>query len=471
MTAAVRTEFGMKKRISAALVGGVVSGVLAIVMAPAASAQGSGAYSGPDFRQIVQHAKERVFPAVVYIKVVSETTEGGKRQTFEGSGSGVIVSPIGEVITNWHVIDKAVEVRCLLSDGRHFDAEIIGSDQDTDLALIQLELDEASGSIPYASLGDSEVMEEGDFVMAMGAPWGLNRSVSIGIISCKRRFLEGVSEYSLYFQTDAAINPGNSGGPLVNTIGEVIGINSRGMSGAADNMGFAIPSATVALLIDQLRDGEVQWTWTGLQLQPLRDFNRDIYFKGEEGVIVSETDPDSPARRAGIKQDDRILAVNGSPLNALTEEDLPSVRRLLGLLPNGEPAEFVLQRGLETFSVSLTPREKGEVEGEELALPRWDFAVKEINQFDNPEQYWYKKSGVFVFGVKWPGNAGSAGLQQGDILLRVGGEKVETLQDVKRVHAEAIENIESKSKVILQVLRGGLMRQIVLDFARDYERR
>jgi serine protease Do len=243
------------------------------------------------------------------------------------------------------------------------------------------------------------------------------------------------------------------------------------MSGFADNMGFAIPSATVSLLVDQLREGKVQWTWTGLQLQPLRDFNRDIYFDGEEGVIVSETDPDSPARRAGIKQDDRILAVNGAPLNALTEEDLPAVRRRLGLLPNGEPAEFVVQRGLETFALELTPREKGEVEGEELALPRWDFSVKEINQFDNPEQYWYKKQGVFVFGVKWPGNASSAGLQQGDILIRVGQEKVETLEDVKRIHAEAIENIDSRTKVILQILRGGLTRQVVLDYARDYERR
>jgi serine protease Do len=141
-----------------------------------------------DFRQIVQRATEEVFPAVIYIKCVRETHESGKRLSQEITGSGVIVSPDGEALTNWHVIDKAISIRCQLADGRPMRATLVGSDQDLDVALIRLQRgDEAP--LPTARLGASALLREGDFVMAMGAPWGLNRSVSIGIISCARRYL------------------------------------------------------------------------------------------------------------------------------------------------------------------------------------------------------------------------------------------------------------------------------------------
>jgi serine protease Do len=173
-----------------------------------------------DFRRVVQQAKDKVFPAVVFIKCLRESHESGKKLTEEVSGSGVLVSAEGEVLTNWHVVDKAVDVRCLLSDGRWFDATIVGSDKDTDLAMVRLNKKD-SDEVPTARIGDSRQLREGDFVMAMGAPWGLSRSVSIGIISCTRRFLPDSSEYSLWLQTDASICPGNSGGPLVNTDGLV----------------------------------------------------------------------------------------------------------------------------------------------------------------------------------------------------------------------------------------------------------
>ncbi|MBN2447962.1 MAG: trypsin-like peptidase domain-containing protein, partial [Phycisphaerae bacterium] len=252
-----------------------------------------------DFRSIVRTAKDRVFPAVVFVKCIQENLEGGKRESNEVSGSGVLISADGEMITNWHVVDKATEVRCLLYDGRAMEAKVIGSDKDTDLALLKLGTSDGE-SMPYASLGDSTQLVEGDFVMAMGAPWGLSRSVSIGIISCTRRYLPENSEYSLWLQSDCAISPGNSGGPLVNTAGEVIGITSRGAMQGGD-MGFAIPSETVRIITDSIREhGFVNWTWYGLQLQPLHDFNRNIYFEGKDGVIVSGTDPESPARHAGL---------------------------------------------------------------------------------------------------------------------------------------------------------------------------
>ncbi len=423
-----------------------------------------------DFREVIRSAKDKVFPALVFIRAIREGYESGEKKHQEVGGSGVLIDAKGELLTNWHVVEKASEVRCLLTDGRHFDAEVVGTDKDTDLALVRLRKAEAAGPLPCATLGDSSRLQEGDFVMAMGAPWGLSRSVSIGVIACVRRFLPESSEYSLWLQTDASISPGNSGGPLVNTDGEVIGLNTRGMFFGGD-LGFAVPAETIAFVVEQLRaHGRVDWSWTGLQLQALRDFNRNIYFDGDEGVIVTATDPESPARRAGFQDRDRILAANDKPLNALTEEDLPAGRRALGLLPKGQPARFRVQRGGETLSLELTPRAKGKVEGDERELRRWDLTIRTINQFDNPDLYYYQTEGVFVYGVKSPGNAATADLSVGDIVLKIDGQDVKTLADVEAIHKRSLENIERKPRIRFTVMRNGLTRQIVLDFSRDYKR-
>ena len=431
---------------------------------------GEGVLAGLDFRKVVSEAKAKVFPAVVYIRCLRESRESGKKITQEVSGSGVVISASGEVVTNWHVIHKASKVRCLLYDGSALSARVVGKDKDTDLALLQLEMPKGAKLLPFAKFGDSSKLREGDFVMAMGAPWGLNRSVSIGIVSCTRRYLPGSSEYSRWLQTDAAINPGNSGGPLVNTAGQIVGINTRGASGGS-GLGFSVPSLNVQFVVSQLRKhGKVAWTWTGLQLQPLKDFNRENYFKGSDGVIVAATDPDSPAREAGIKPSDRILAVNGKAISALREEDVPAVRRLLGLLPKNKPAKLTVRRlGKETV-VTITPRAKGKVEGDELDCPRFDFTVKAINQFATPQLYFQRKQGVYVFGVKRPGNASTARLRTKDIILRVDGKKVTTLDEMKAVHKALIANVDTKHRVQLVVLRSGLMQLIALDFLRDYER-
>jgi len=311
-------------------------------------------------------------------------------------------------------------------------------------------------------------LKEGDFVMAMGAPWGLSRSVSLGIIACTKRYLPSASEYSIWLQTDASISPGNSGGPLVNTDGEVIGINTRGVT-EAGTVGFTVPSTTITPAIEQLRkSGKISWSWSGLHFQPLKDFARNIYFDGSNGVIVADTDPDSPARRAGVQARDRILSVNGKPVAAITDEDLPDIRRLFGLLPVSTPVTVEILRGTEHVSASFTPRDKGRVEGEEVALARWDMSVKTINQFDNPELYFQKKEGVFIYGFKAPGNAASAGLQRQDILLKVNDKTVNTLEELKAAHAETVKNVADKPRIVLTILRNGLMRQEVLDISRDY---
>ncbi len=424
-----------------------------------------------DFRQIVQRAKDRVFPAVVYIKCLRESYESGRRITEEVAGSGVIITAAGEVLTNWHVVDRAVEVRCLLLDGRALTARVVGTDKDTDLALLQLNLPDDDAGVPFAAMGSSPDLREGDFVMAMGAPWGMNRSVSIGIISCTERYLPDHSEYTHWLQTDAAISPGNSGGPLVDTAGRIVGINTRGVMVGGDT-GFAIPSDIVGLIVGRLREhGKANWTWTGLQLQPLRDFDRDIFFEGDRGVIVAGTDPHSPARHAGLLGQDRILRINGRPVTGLTDESLPAVRRRLGLLPPDQEVTLDLLRRGEAMTLTFTPRDKGDVEGEELDCPRWNMTVKTINRFDNPDLYFHRAAGVYIFGVKYPGNASSAGLQEQDILLNIDGQDVTDLADVRRLYAGAVENVRRKHRVVVSVLRNGLMRQVVLDFSRDYEQR
>lgn len=426
--------------------------------------------AGLDFREVVQKAKDKVFPAVVFIKAVTENHESGRKMSQEVAGSGVIISPKGEMLTNWHVVDKAVEIRCLLYDGQTLTATVVGTDKDTDLALLQLKLPPGAKPLPYAELGDSTKLKEGDFVMAMGAPWGLSRSVSIGIISCTSRLLQGTSEYSLWLQTDASISPGNSGGPLVNTEGNVIGINTRGTRSGGD-MGFAIPAETINHIVAQLREsGKVNWSWMGLQLQPLKDFDKNIYFEGKDGVIVAETDPESPARRAGIQQRDRIVKIAGKPVTAMWAEDLPALNRELGLLPKHTPVEIEVLRGDKTIPITLSPREKGKVEGEELDCPRWDMTLKAINQFDNPDLYFYRKAGVFAYGVKSPGNAGNAGLRSQDIILQIDGKEVTTLEQVKAIHKEAINNVSRKYRVSINVLRNGMMVPLVVDFSRDYEK-
>ena len=423
-----------------------------------------------EFREVINSAKARVFPAVVFIKCVSENFDSGKKVTQEASGSGVLISSTGELLTNWHVVDKAVQVRCLLYDGQALDARVVGADKDTDLALVQLELPDAAPPLPYAHLGDSSALSEGHFVMAMGAPWGLSRSISLGIVSCTRRFLPGTSEYSLWLQTDASISPGNSGGPLVDTAGEVIGINARGMMAGGD-MGFAIPAETIREVLPQLRKhGKVEWSWTGLQLQPIKDFNRNVYFDGTEGVVVADTDPESPARQAGIQPRDRVMSVGGKPVNALMEEDLPGVRRLIGLLPKDAAVKVELHRDGKPMAVELTPREKGTVQGEELDCPRWDLTLKAINQFETPDLFFHRKKGVFVNGVKFPGNAGTAGLQGRDIVVRIDNKPVGTLEEAKTLHKTALENEDGDSRVLFTVLRNGLMKQVVLDYSRDHAR-
>ncbi len=425
-----------------------------------------------DFREVVNLARQKAFPSVVYLHCVIENFERGERQRTTAAGSGVIISTDGEVMTNWHVVDHAVEVRALLNDGRAFPVEIIGSDKDTDLALVRLKLP-AGETVTPLEVSDDDALQEGDFVMALGAPWGLNRSVSFGIISCARRFLPETSEYNTWIQTDAAISPGNSGGPLVDTRGRIVGINTRGIL-YGGNTGFAVPANMVRLVAPRLRaagKAGANWTWVGVRLQPLRDFQRNVYFEGDAGAIVTHTDENSPAREAGLRTQDRLIRVNDTPVTALMEEDLPAVRLMLALLPTDKSARFTILRDGAEQTLTVHPRAKGLVQGEEFTCPRWDFTVKAINQFEVPDLHFQCNNGVYVSGIRAPGNASGSGLQIRDIIVSINGLDVTTVAEVRELHRKTIAALESGKgarRLVMSVLRNNQRLQIVIDITRDY---
>ncbi len=427
-----------------------------------------------DFRQVIADAKREVFPSVVFLMPIAERFEGGKAEKAQVAGSGVIISPEGEVITNWHVVDKAVEIRCLLFDGRSFRAKILGVDKDTDLAL--LKIDAPAGTVfPVARLGESRSLEEGQFVMAMGAPWGLSRSVSMGILSCVNRFLPGQGGgYNLWLQTDASINPGNSGGPLVDTSGRVVGINSLG-SLIGGNLAFAIPSDTVKYVADRLRrDGRVIRAWTGIHLQPLKDFERNIFYEGDTGVLIAGVDPDSPADKAGIGVGQLLVAVDGKPVRGINHEDIPGINQLLAELPAGRAARFTLRPGARRLDagadreVTLTPMEKGGVEGADFDCRRWNMTVKTINEFATPMLHFFKQRGVYIQGVKYPGNAETAGLRAGDIILEIDGVAVDSLEKCREIYETVVGDALREKKVVFTIMRAGLRNYHVLDYAPRY---
>ena len=424
---------------------------------------------GQDFREVIQRAKDRVFPTLVYIRVVREALDEGKDSKQVVSGSGVVISPDGELLTNHHVVDKATEIRCQLSDGSAYTAKVLGSDKDLDVALVKLEC--PSNAPPFASAELSpDAMSIGDVVLALGAPWGLARSVTMGIISCTDRYLEACGPYTLWYQTDASIAPGNSGGPLVDTRGRVVGLNTRGT--LVGGQAFTIPSPTISEVLPRLRKfGNAHWAWFGLNFQPLHDFNRNMIFPHTNGVIIAGTDAGGPAQQAGLKSNDRLVSVDGVPTDVLNHEDLPALERRLGRLPFDKEVEFAVVRGESNLVFRLAPREKGRVEGVEKAFERWGFTAKEINRFSNPDlAFFAENGGVFVSAVAWDGNAWSAELKEKDIILSWNGKPVKTVAQLEKIYADALRDLPGTYKANLVVLRRGRRMPLVLNYLEDTEK-
>ncbi len=422
----------------------------------------------PDFRDTVSEATSAVFPSLVYVRVITEDHYDGKLEKVQASGSGVVITGDGELLTNHHVVDRASRIRCQLSDGRSYDAEVVGKDKDLDIALLKLAA--PSGTVFSAASLSDRWLDVGEVVLSMGAPWGLARSVSLGIVSCNDRYLEGAGDYTLWYQTDAAISPGNSGGPLVDTRGEVVGINARGVS--YGDQGFTIPSATILELLPSLRaHGDAHWAWFGIDWQPLRDFDKDISFDAPDGVIVAGTDPQGPARAAGLEPNDRVVAIDGDPVTARFREDIPALNRGLARRAFDQPVRFDYVRDGATNQVSIAPRRKGEVEGKEVEFKRWGFTAKEVNRFDTPDlAFFAPDGGVFVSSVSWDGNADNAGLKRRDIVKKIGVREVKAMAELQAAYDEAVANLAKTTQVGVDVLRGGRPMHFILNYRNDPEK-
>ncbi len=423
-----------------------------------------------DLRQVISRAKSEVFPALIFVKPIVEDYGSGEKKQQEVFGSGVIISADGYAVTNWHVVDKAVTINCVLCDKRQVPTELIGSDRDTDLALLKLPTPAEGAPYPCARLADGTTLQEGDFVMALGSPFGFQRSISLGIVSNAERYLGFETEYKFntWIQTDAAINPGNSGGPLIDTQGRIVGINTLGVSGTG--LGFSIPAFMVKDIVARLKqNGRVIRAYTGLRLQAIRDFYSNTFLDSDHGVLVTGVEENSPAAAAGIKSGDILLTIGGTPVEGTYAEMLPEIWRRLADLPADKPAPLQLRRGSQTLQVNVTPEDKGRLEGEDCDCRRWNMTLKEINKYRTPSLYYLTPKGVYIQGTKYPGNAASAGLARQDIVVKIDNKTVETIADVKKVYEQIMQDQQREKKVMFEVLRSGLRKWIVLDYRRDYE--
>jgi S1-C subfamily serine protease len=400
----------------------------------------------------------------VFVRPVQEDLSAGERRRVEVFGSGVIVSADGYVVTNHHVAEKAREIRCVLADRRQVDAYVVGLDEPTDLALVKLDV-KPDAKLPYADLSASTGVTDGQFVMALGAPYGFERSISLGIVSNARRNLGDGDRraYNNWIQTDAAINPGNSGGPLVDTHGAVVGINTLGVQ-MASSLGFAIPVDVVRRVVDRLRtDGRVLRSWSGLTLRPLVDYAQGTVFEGEKGVIVDDVAPGSPSEKAGVLKGDRLLSVAGRETNGRYREDLPEILWTLADLADGKPAKLEVERGTSTKSITMVPELCDGCDVAGFEAPRWGATFQAISRDKVPDLAFHRKAGVYALGVKYPGPSAEAGLREGDILLSVDRITVADLSTLAAAYERTCAARPGKASALLEILRDGRRTFVAVD--------
>jgi serine protease Do len=420
-----------------------------------------------DIQKVIDKVRSDVFPAMVFVKPIVNEYGNEEKQIF---GAGVIISPDGYVVTNRHIVNNSVAVNCVLYDKRQIKAELIGSDGATDLALLKLTEHNGAGAYPHADFGQSEKLKEGDFVIAVGSPFGSQRSISLGVVSNAHRYIGFGTEYkyNTWIQTDITMNPGNSGGPLIDTHGKIVGINTLGISGFG--AGLSIPASMVQDIVKRLkREGKVVRAYTGLRLRALKDFHSNTFVESNHGVRIAGVEENSPALEAGIRTGDILLKVGDNTVEGTYAEMLPEIWRLLADLPVNEPVSMQLKRGDEIIIVTLTPEQKGKLKSQDFDCRRWNMKVEEISKDGTPQLYSLKEKGVYIQDVNSPGNASYSGLARGDIILKIGDKSVETIQDIRRIYEQLIRDKQREKRVMLEVLRGGLRKWIMLDYRDEYE--
>jgi len=422
----------------------------------------------------IYKARDRVLPALVHIQPVVKDYHTGELKKQSVVGSGVIFHSDGYVVTNYHVAGNSERIICTLGDREQVSAEYIGGDPSTDIAVIRLNLENYTGILTVAEFGNSDSLEVGQFVLAMGSPLSLSRSVSSGVISTKDRYFsdqirlptgEPTGRYNLWIQTDAAINPGNSGGPLVDLSGLVIGINSRATFGA-NNLGFAIPVNIVKRVSSEIIDhGKVSRSWIGVHCQALQELENYFGMGRNTGVLVSSIDNGSPAEIGFLKAGDVILELDGQPVSARFVEELPAFYSKIADHEPGSEIMLKVLRGEEEYSFAIRTRELGDLQGEDFEVKSWGFAVKAITRSMRIENQLDDTSGVYVTGVKRLGAAGEGGIRRGDIISSINRQTIVGLSDFVGFYNTSITRGEEK--VLLSIKRGGATRLAVLNLTGD----
>jgi serine protease Do len=348
-------------------------------------------------------------------------------------GSGFIISEDGYILTNDHVVDGADEITVKLSDGREFTGEVKGLDAKLDLALVKID---AGEELPVAHMGDSEDLKVGEWVMAIGNPFGLEQTVTVGIVSAKGRVI-GAGPYDDFIQTDASINPGNSGGPLFNVQGEVVGINTAIVAGG-QGIGFAIPVNMAKQVVAQLRDdGHVTRGWLGVMVQPMtKELAKSFDLDKARGALVSDVVKDSPADQAGLKRGDVILVFDGQEIDDIN--DLP---RAVAATPVDKEVSVVYFRDGEEqrarVMVGTLKEEGGTVVAKEAGtMKTLGIKVAELTP-QLVERYGITGAqGVLVSQIVPDGPAVEANLKVGDLLVEIDGQQVTTVAAVEKLVAD-----------------------------------
>lgn len=434
---------------------------------PAGAPEGRGGEAAA-LQQAFVAATERAVPSVVNIRTVTRFARGGAvRPRARGQdlqdyiagllednggfredalGSGVIVGEDGLIVTNEHVVRDADEIVVRLSDRTEHRAQVVGTDPRTDIALLRID---ARRKLPVAVLGDSSRIRVGQWAIAVGNPFGLESTVTVGVISATGRaeFEEGCDDL---IQTDASINPGNSGGPLLDLRGEVIGINTAVLSGA-QGLGFAVPINTVkAIQGDLVKLGSVRRGWLGVGVQPLTaDLAESFGVKGEQGVLLNEVLPGGPAGAAGLKEGDLVTGFAGKPVTG--EKEFRA--RVEASRPGAEVEIEIVRGGRRLRAVAKL----GEAPGEQAAPPKrgkeradaWGLVVAEV-----PARLLRALSlagGVEVARVDGPGPAWEGGIREGDIIVRIGGEPIGSVAAYRR----ALAHLPAGRAVPVLLHRGG----------------
>ena len=370
-----------------------------------------------------------------------------REQKRRSLGSGFIVSSDGYILTNNHVVEKADEVTVTLLDKEEFKAKVVGTDPKTDIALIKIE---SQKKYPFVALGDSDKLEVGEWVVAIGNPFGLGHTVTAGIVSAKGRII-GSGPYDDFIQTDASINPGNSGGPLFNLKGEVVGINTAIIQGG-QGIGFATPIQLAKSVLDQLKDkGKVTRGWLGVYIQSLSpDVSEKLGIKDRRGALVSDVTKDGPAEKAGIRSGDVIVAFNGKEIR--DEHELPAT---VAVTKPGQKVDIKVIRDGKELTVPVTI---AEMEGEPgkrggpadlskgLGLTVQDITPELAQQFEieNPK-------GVIVTAVEGGSPAEDAGFQEGDIIRQIERQPVPNGTEFGKL----MKKYKGEKTVLFLVERGG----------------